>query len=490
MKGPQPQTTTLSQPETQAEPQSKSGRASYYPGNGALQDRMGIEPVSGGIDLNASLPGAVVQGYELRISEVVTYTKHLGLTMARSLETMPFQELQFLAALRDLEPVAGQVEQGVVKLMEQSGVTRPDSQQDPILPPQSEVKAWNEALRELRQLSLAPEIKILPSLAGSIERTTRVGASAVVACFQALALMQGRTSWRTNEEEPTVNSDMRTINQSSITPEIKRVYGAAGQAPGVKEKGTSEAETTDWCGFFVCSNLVRGAGLDESLKTSFNHTSDGVRFFSYNQNKKLRSGHNPNYIWSDETQRWMLVREYHQLRGSERKLWCDSSDPNYQNLFSDVKEALSLNSLEGGLRPGDIVIRDTDNDGDGNHYGMVDSTNQEEGFFSTVEGNFMNGKADPETGKVRRKANGDLDKEGYGRWTDGNNKSRLRDGFAAVEHDTQAQKKQAGRKHQGVTSASGGNIRIVGRPSACDFEEHYYAQDKPPDLTKAPTPKK
>ena len=132
-----------------------------------------------------------------------------------------------------------------------------------------------------------------------------------------------------------------------------------------------------------------------------------------------------------------------------------------------------------------MVIRDTDNNGTGNHYGMVDASPTQDGTLTTVEGNIQATQAGADGG-VARTSDGSMDRGGYKKFRY-KGRGRSKDGFGAVIHDVHAQTRRDKARHvQGVKAQSGRHIRIVGRPSVCDFETHHYAEKAPKDPTLGP----
>jgi hypothetical protein len=120
---------------------------------------------------------------------------------------------------------------------------------------------------------------------------------------------------------------------------------------------------------------------------------------------------------------------------------------------------------------------------------MADASVREDGVLTTLEGNFDKGHTAGADGGARRDREGDLVAASREKFKDaGSGEQRTRSGFAAVTHDALAiGKKAKARKVDGSQTAKGGDIRVIGRPSMCDFEQHTYSKTMPKDPTVSPT---
>jgi hypothetical protein len=384
-----------------------------------------------------------------------------------------------------LAETATAVRHAATDLIDKSSVTRKDRAGDPVFPSIPDARAFGESVRALGASRLDGTLQnaeaATDGLSASIDEATSAGNEAALAVFQGRAVLQGRESWRSNAAEPTPED----VDNGVVEDEIKAVHKAAGVGRiGNKDRADGSREVKDWCGFSVMSNLVRGAGLDGDHLGNTNHTNHGLYFFTYGQ-----AGHSGNYqrfVWSEETNRWMRVEEYHALRGAQRVFYGHTKDPKHARVSGvrDIKEALA-----GGMRPGDVIIRDTDRNGTGNHYGMADASVREDGVLTTLEGNFDKGHTAGADGGARRDREGDLVAASREKFKDaGSGEQRTRSGFAAVTHDALAiGKKAKARKVDGSQTAKGGDIRVIGRPSMCDFEQHTYSKTMPKDPTVSPT---
>jgi hypothetical protein len=202
---------------------------------------------------------------------------------------------------------------------------------------------------------------------------------------------------------------------------------------------------------FVAAGMFRGAGLDKDLRKAFAHTDNVYDFFRYTA--RVNDDRTPLSIWADD--RWWLVSEYHQQRGSPRT-WMEEGSIDLAR-----------------IRPGDVVlIRHKGTKpakSVANHIVMVESFDAATGRLVTVEGNVHEGIRPDAAGEATRDADGEL-----------TNAAAVRDSSVAHIRDMHDNKTLtpggAGRyRERGAKTVFG-----VGRPSLVDFEDHEYAKQAVP----------
>jgi hypothetical protein len=209
----------------------------------------------------------------------------------------------------------------------------------------------------------------------------------------------------------------------------------------------------DWCGFFAGRELME-ANFDRDLRSALFHVSNVEAFFRYQWGER-----NPHWIWTAAT--WQDVHAYHALRGSERT-W------------------LSFTGLAAGgadIRPGDVLMVDTDGNGTANHIVLVQSFNPLTRRVVTIGGNDSGlvldtrehppppandseARREAATGRALRPASG------------------LPAGHVGVGEQDLAERR-----------AGHAQVYGIGRPSLVDFEDHIYSHDlRQPNLPPGSSP--
>jgi hypothetical protein len=202
--------------------------------------------------------------------------------------------------------------------------------------------------------------------------------------------------------------------------------------------GARMAMHHDWCGFFAGQHLV-ASGYDSDLRSGLFHTDNVQAFFQYHWAER-----NPRWIWADN--RWYGVHEYHTMRGSLRG-WLSSAA-----LSGDISD----------IRPGDVLLVDTDGNRTANHIVLVHSYNPLTKRVITIGGNDSGLVLDTRENPPPAANDSERRREAAtGR--------PLRDpaGLAAGH---------VGVGEQDLNEHRTGHAQVfgVGRPSIVDFEDHRY----------------
>jgi hypothetical protein len=306
-------------------------------------------------------------------------------------------------------------------------------------------RAAIQALRDYDQAQLPDSKALRDALGGTWADIPAADRDAILAALQLAAA---------TDSEGELISDTETVH--------KRVAASAG--------GSLNDE---WCGYFSMEGYQRGAAMDPDFANSFASTYSVELFFTYAHDSGLVM-RSPKWLW-DGT-KWIDVREYHRLRGSERT-W------------------LSGTAITAGtqldIRPGDMVVTDNEGDGKSDHIVKCQSFDPATGLLITIGGNDSGmivrpaGEADPahesaadKTARLAAEA-ATGKKMKAGSWGTGQAGGHVGIGV----RDTHA------------TGAKGfGLVYGVGRPSLVDFEDHeWWAKDvkaTPPPPKTAKTAKK
>lgn len=126
----------------------------------------------------------------------------------------------------------------------------------------------------------------------------------------------------------------------------------------------SDGGTTDWCGLFVGTCLMR-AGLDVALRRGFFHVRNVEHYFRYDYGERI-----PRWLWDEAVGAWKDVKTYHTEREALRA-W-----------HHTPAIGTGLDML-----PGDVVLIDHEGDGKANHITMAESYDPSTGMLVTLEGN-------------------------------------------------------------------------------------------------------
>lgn len=128
----------------------------------------------------------------------------------------------------------------------------------------------------------------------------------------------------------------------------------------------ADGGTTDWCGLFVATCLMR-AGLDVTLRRGFFHVRNVEHYFRYDWGDRI-----PRWLWDKAIPAWKDARDYHTERDALR-VW--------------HKAPAIGTGLD--LLPGDVVLIDHEGDGKANHITLAESYDPTTGLLVTLEGNGM-----------------------------------------------------------------------------------------------------
>lgn len=216
--------------------------------------------------------------------------------------------------------------------------------------------------------------------------------------------------------------------------EDQRQHGADG--PRARARRAAHLPSGAWCGAF-CYTQQHGAGLSEIARSALHATGPhrGVDAF-------LDYEHENRVVWSGT--RWMPLREYHDLRGSLRRLQRTPNAP----VPITPGSLTAPNGLD--IQPGDVVLIDNLNGTFADHITQCRTYDPSTGQLETIGGNEGGG-----AGHVGASA-------------------RPRD----LNHNP------AARTAQGFKNDS--RVYAVGRFSIVDYETHHYLRALPADPTQSP----
>ncbi len=401
-------------------------------------------------------PAAQVPAPPTRLVDEKTNTMTLGPTIAwigaleaalTGVTTAP-AEGAFGAEMDQFEGVCELIKSSAEGLLSASSVTREGRTADPVLPPKEEVHAVRVKVQALRALKDRPA---LAAIAADLDAWTIFANEALVSCFQGLAVLQARKSWRAPKNRQASEADLGNKNREST--EVDEIF-KAGRKGGGRQGYLSPKKKTrhKWCGYTVAANLSRGAGLDPSHLQSFASTPKGEDYFSYRNGY----GQTREVIYSPEERCWMPVAEYHEKRGSKR-LWMGPKE---------IAAAGGIEAVAGDIQPGDVVFADTNKDGKHNHYAMADAAATSEGALTTIEGNFGGIAAGADGGAKAGRKN----KQGRGP------KYQQAGGSAvtAEVNDLRGTDRGNGKVIPGHAGRKSKDVCAFGRMSVIDFVPHTY----------------
>lgn len=352
-------------------------------------------------------------------------------------------------------------------LMNDSSVAREGRNADPTLPTREDFNAWHRAITAMRAIVQDPFFPEGAAKTAMLEATASAE-DAALAGLQALSVIGARETWRLNDEEEAANNTGLGGRDRTAVDDAFRDSGF-----GTRQSNDSPTSVYDWCGMFVGSELVRGAGLDEELRSGLYHTSNVRDLFQYQQN--FNAGRSPASIWADG--RWWNMREYHQSRGSVRT-WTD------ENAVAAAIEARSA----AAIRAGDVVLIDHTNNGSPNHIVMVEAYDPVTQMLTTIEGNTRGIKA-ADDGAAERNDDGHLVSGSYRRTGTGVHTRDLKTTSATSETAYADEITAQGTPPRGAYQPRSGNsVYGVGRPSIVDMEEHTYATRAVPEALRTVSP--
>lgn len=284
-------------------------------------------------------------------------------------------------------------------------------------------------------------------------------ADAALAIYQARAVISARADWVTGYRQDEIpGADAADVNEASSA--LRRKDGARdglndvfadsdfnryGVQAGRNRAGNWEAR--DWCGMFVAAHLFRASGLDGELRAGFLQTGNVHDFFNYAQ--VANASRIPVTVWVPEEGKWMELRAYHQLRGSERT-WT-------------AREAIEQAIEAGGnpFRSGDVCLIDHDGADEAEHIVMVDSYDASTGELRTIEGNTLGIRSSGE-GLVERNAEGEFQRD----------RGDTSVGIHIREMNGDRPDREGRRAYQ---NKAGNTVVGCGRLSVVDFEDRRYS---------------
>ncbi|MDA0181489.1 hypothetical protein OJ997_14385 [Solirubrobacter phytolaccae] len=224
---------------------------------------------------------------------------------------------------------------------------------------------------------------------------------------------------------------------------------------GMRDDHLPPKEKYDWCGFFAVDKFME-SDLDRELKAGYFHVANVYAYFTYVYGKRV-----PQWIYADDA--WHETREYHKLRGAERR-WLTAEDMECQE--------------ELDIRPGDLALVDHSWGGRGDHIVMVHSFNPQTRVLHTIGGNDSGLQVDTRKGE-HAPAN---EKEGRLEDATGTPLRTYRKGDDRVgmrEYDL-AHQPDVTERTRDYTKI---RIAAIGRPSIVDFENHRYSGEEFPPAT-------
>lgn len=283
-------------------------------------------------------------------------------------------------------------------------------------------------------------------------------ADAALAIYQSHAVLGARADWVTGFRQDQV----ATADAATQAEADKALRGKQGAKDGLNavfsdsgfnyygvqgEQTRSGWKPHDWCGMFVVRHMFRSAGLDAELRGGFYDVTNVNDFFHYTQTAS--PDRIPVTVWVPEEGRWMDLREYHRLRGSERT-WTPRAE-----IQAEVQAGGSP------FRSGDTLLINHAGGNVAQHIVMVDSYDAATGELRTLEGNTLgirsNGK-----GLVSRNRQGEFAADS------GNTSVGI--------HVREMRGDLGDREGAGAYANKSGNTVLgCGRLSAVDFENHRYS---------------
>ncbi len=432
------------------------------------------------LDRMLMLIGPIVDDEGVNLFDLVSWTEELAGTLETALQAVATADdatrtridtalgCTVTPAADELAMASESLKTGVLGLVNGSSLLKKDRKEDPKLPEQAEIKAFNAAAAMLMRLSVD---KSMPADVGpTLIKAVVAAQDAALATLQGLSVLAARATWRKGKDNRE-DAEAREEDGRTELDDIFRDADYGNRTTGDSDKGKAVA---DWCGMFVGAHLFRGGGIDEELRAGMLHTSNVLDYFRYQQLANAKRA--PKSIWADG--RWHNLKEYHGGRGALR-MWTP-------------RETLAA-ALEGegeatlDIRPGDVVLIDhSGKKASPQHITMVESYDPATRQLVTIEGNTNGIKANAD-GEVDR-VDGEYAKQGRG--ADGSGlHTRDLETISKASAKKYGKSKGTGKRPKGAyKGAKGATVFGVGRPSIVDFEEHEYAAKAIPEqyLTLSP----
>lgn len=285
-------------------------------------------------------------------------------------------------------------------------------------------------------------------------------ADAALSIYQGLGVLSARGDWVTGYRQDSI-STTDAATQGVAERELRRRQGARdglnavfadsgfnryGVQPVDRPLGNNW-EPHDWCGMFVGAHMFRSAGLDGELRAGFFEVGNVNDFFHYSQ--RANSSRIPVTVWVPEENRWMDLRAYHQLRGSERT-W--------------TPRAAIQAAIQGGgvpFRSGDVCLINHRGGDVAQHIVMVDSYDPTTGELRTIEGNTLGIRSNAQ-GMAARNRQGELTRDS----------GQTTVGIHIRQMNGTAERREGSGAYQ---NTAGNTVLGCGRLSAVDFEDHRYS---------------
>jgi hypothetical protein len=283
-------------------------------------------------------------------------------------------------------------------------------------------------------------------------------ADAALAIYQSHGVLGARADWVTGFRQSTVpaadaatqaEADKALRGKQGAKDGLNAVFADSGfNRYGAQAIMTRSGwQPHDWCGMFVVRHLFRSAGLDAELRAGFMEVGNVKDFFNYTQ--LANASRIPVTVWVPEESRWMDLREFHRLRGSERT-W--------------TPRATIQAEIESGgapFRSGDTLLINHSGGDVAQHIVMVDSYDATTGALRTIEGNTLGIRSNGE-GLASRNREGELAADS---------------GETSVGIHVREMRGDLGdREGRGAYQNKAGNTVLgCGRLSAADFENHRYS---------------
>jgi Domain of unknown function (DUF4157) len=282
-------------------------------------------------------------------------------------------------------------------------------------------------------------------------------ADAALAIYQSHGVLGARTDWVTGFRQSTIPS-ADAATQAEADKALRGKQGAKDglnavfDDSGFNRYGAQAIMTKkgwqphDWCGMFVVRHLFRSAGLDAELRAGFLEVGNVKDFFNYTQ--IANASRIPVTVWVPEESKWMDLREYHRLRGSERT-W--------------TPRATIQAEIDGGgapFRSGDTLLINHSGGNVAQHIVMVDSYDATTGELRTIEGNTLGIRSNAQ-GAVSRTREGEIASDS---------------GETSVGIHVREMKGDLGEQAKGAYQNKAGNTVLgCGRMSVADFENHRFS---------------
>lgn len=315
--------------------------------------------------------------------------------------------------------------------------------------------SWRLAERRMEALAQARRPIVAAGAAAAHDTERRVLTDQLLAIdgpilTEIRALTTGRSNRFAHPDAAVTDAVLAALQLDAVAHAMAQL-GEQGSAHATAAGTAGMGMEHDWCGFFAGQHLIQ-AGLDRDLRAGLFHVDNVSMFFQY-----LWAERNPRWIWVEDE--WKDVREFHTTRGSNRQ-WHGGA-------------AL------GDIRPGDVLLVDTDGNGAANHIVLVHSYNPLTRKVFTIGGNdggmVLADPANPQPAPTPL-IEGREAATGY----DLAPPTGLPGGHVGVgEHNT-------AERRAGHSQVFG-----VGRPSIVDMEEHSYnnATVRPTLPPGAPAPR-